>query len=198
VHAFAYAGAEDDRPPHRSVEAMATAYLAELLAHSSTGPYLLGGHCLGGAVALEMALQLEARGQAVARLVLLDSFAPLLTHAGPAGPEGVAAVGHALEVVVARTTSHYPLLPPEVSRHQRRMLQLHIDAGLAYRARPLRGCAHVLRTRGFPDAGLRGWAEIASGGLVRHEVPGDTFSMLAPPHVEVVGRSLGAALQEDA
>lgn len=206
VHSFAYAGMEDDRPPHRTLEAMATAYLAELLARSPRGPYLLGGHCLGGAVALEMALQLEARGEAVARLVVLDSMAPPLADAGPeqVGPDGddpartvlEGHVRHALEGVVARTASHYPMLPSEVSERLGSMLRLHIEAGLAYRARPLRARTHVLRTLGCHDAVLEGWAEIATGGLSRQEVPGDTFSMLRPPHVEAVGQSLGAVLQE--
>lgn len=206
VHAFAYAGMEDDRPPHRTLEAMATAYLAELLALSPRGPYLLGGHCLGGAVALEMALQLEARGVAVDRLVVLDSMAPPLANAGPAevgpdrddpartGLEGQ--VRHALEGIMARTASHYPMLPPEISQRLGSMLRLHVEAGLAYRARPLRVRTHVLRTRGCDDAVLEGWAAIATGGLSWQEVPGDTFSMLRPPHVEAVGRSLGAALRK--
>src|SRR5262245_33221554 len=81
THAFAYAGMDDDLPPHRTLEAMATAYVADLLARSAPGPYLLGGHCVGGSVALEMALQLEARGEPVGRLVLLDSMAPPLSDA---------------------------------------------------------------------------------------------------------------------
>jgi thioesterase domain-containing protein len=207
VHAFAYAGMEDDSPPHRTLEEMAAAYVAELLALSTRGPYLLGGHCLGGSVALEMALHLEARGEAVARLVLLDSMAPSLADAGPGpvgrdrdtrAPDGPEThVRRALDAVVARTASHYAVLPAEVSRRLGRALQLHVEAGLAYRARRLRARAHVLRTRECPDALLAGWAEIATGGLSRHAVPGDTFSMLQPPHVEAVGRCLGTALQEE-
>jgi thioesterase domain-containing protein len=36
------------------------------------GPYLLGGHCNGGAVAFELARQLQAAGEAVDLLVLVD------------------------------------------------------------------------------------------------------------------------------
>ncbi len=65
VRSFAYAGLEDDAAPHRTLEAMAAACVEELLAASPEGPYLLGGHCPGGTVALEIALQLEARGRNV-------------------------------------------------------------------------------------------------------------------------------------
>ncbi|HEY7141942.1 MAG TPA: alpha/beta fold hydrolase [Methylomirabilota bacterium] len=207
VHAFAYAGMEDDAPPHRTLPEMATAYVAELLGGRAQGPYLLGGHCFGGLVALEIALQLEARGEAVACLVVLDAIAPLLADAdpGPIGPDRDSRpsagleehVRRALDGIVARTESHYPLLPAEISRRLVRTLRLHVEAGLAYRARRLHAPTHVLRTRECHDAVLAGWAAIAAGGLSRHEVPGDTFSMLQPPHVEAVGRCLGAALQEE-
>jgi thioesterase domain-containing protein len=40
------------------------------------GPYLLGGHCYGGVVAYEAALQLMAQGQRVDCLVLFDAATP--------------------------------------------------------------------------------------------------------------------------
>jgi thioesterase domain-containing protein len=76
------------------------------------------------------------------------------------------------------------------------VLRLHIDAGVAYRARPLRAGVDVLRTEGCPAAALEGWTTIAAGGVVQRQIPGDTFSMLQQPHVESVGRSLGSALQD--
>src|SRR5436853_621261 len=57
-----------------SIEEMATAYIAELLAIQPVGPYFLGGHSFGGLVAFEMARQLQARGHAIALLALLDSY----------------------------------------------------------------------------------------------------------------------------
>lgn len=203
VHAFGYAGMDDERPPHRRLEAMASAYVDELLALSPRGPYLFAGHCLGGTVALEMALQLEARGVPVARVVVLDSIAPALAEANPgesarmADPARAvleADVRRVVERVVARTVSHYATLPPEVARHLGDLLRLHGEAGSAYRARALQARVHILFTEDCPRSVLAGWARIAAGGVTLNEVPGDTFSMLRPPHVEAVGRTLGAAL----
>jgi thioesterase domain-containing protein len=206
VHSSSYAGMEDDQPPHRTLQEMAGAYLAEIRAQSPRGPYLLGGHCLGGTVALEIALQLEARGDAVARLVVLDTMAPLQAGAGsavtgpdatgPAHPAPESRSRRVLEAVVARTASHLPSLPPEAARRLVALLKLHVDAGAAYRARPLRARVEVLHTAGCDDAMLDGWTAIAGGGVCRHEIPGDTFTMLRPPDVAAVGRSLGDALQE--
>ena len=76
------------------------------------------------------------------------------------------------------------------------LLKLHIAAGVAYRARPLRARTCVLRTAGCGDAVLDGWSSVAPGALSLHEVPGDTFSMLRLPHVETVGRILGRLLAD--
>jgi amino acid adenylation domain-containing protein len=59
-----------------SIEAMAADRLAVLRATRPRGPYLLGGHCNGGLVALEMARLLTERGEVVPLVVLLDATAP--------------------------------------------------------------------------------------------------------------------------
>jgi thioesterase domain-containing protein/acyl carrier protein len=59
-----------------SIEPMAARYLAEVKAVQPAGPYALGGWSMGGVVAFEMARQLEAAGETVELLALLDSAAP--------------------------------------------------------------------------------------------------------------------------
>ena len=56
-----------------SIEGMAAERLAVLRAARPRGPYLLGGHCNGGLVALEMARRLREQGEAVPLVVLLDA-----------------------------------------------------------------------------------------------------------------------------
>ncbi|NUQ72859.1 MAG: KR domain-containing protein, partial [Polyangiaceae bacterium] len=53
---------------------MAASYLDAIRRVQPAGPYLLGGYSLGGVLAFEMASQLEARGETVERLVLIDSW----------------------------------------------------------------------------------------------------------------------------
>ena len=65
--------------PHRSVEEMAAHYVAQVRTVQPAGPYLLGGWSLGGVVAFEMAHQLQAQGQAVSLLALIDAPAPGLS-----------------------------------------------------------------------------------------------------------------------
>jgi len=59
-----------------SIEAMAHERLTALREVQPTGPYLLGGHCAGGLVAFEMARQLEAQGECVPAVVLVETVAP--------------------------------------------------------------------------------------------------------------------------
>jgi len=59
-----------------TVEALAADLLPAVRAARPRGPYVLGGHCHGGLVALEMARQLRAQGERVDVVVLVDTRAP--------------------------------------------------------------------------------------------------------------------------
>ncbi|MFN3293424.1 MAG: thioesterase domain-containing protein, partial [Gemmobacter sp.] len=52
-------------------------YIAEMRQVQAHGPYLLGGFSGGGLIAWEIARQLEAAGEQVAQIVLLDTPIPL-------------------------------------------------------------------------------------------------------------------------
>ncbi|SMF97504.1 Acyl transferase domain-containing protein [Methylomagnum ishizawai] len=64
-----------EAPPGR-VEDMARDYVAAVRRVQPEGPYRLGGYSGGGVIAYEMARQLQAEGQRVEKLVLLDAYAP--------------------------------------------------------------------------------------------------------------------------
>ncbi|MGC0314399.1 amino acid adenylation domain-containing protein [Kitasatospora acidiphila] len=63
----------DGLPP--TVEAMAAEYVEQIRTVQPSGPYHLLGWSFGGAVAQAMATQLQAAGEEVALLALMDSFA---------------------------------------------------------------------------------------------------------------------------
>src|ERR1041384_7762947 len=62
-------------PPHR-FEAIAAEYVREITALRPRGPYLLGGYSIGAVVALEVALQLQKRGDDVSLLLVFAAYAP--------------------------------------------------------------------------------------------------------------------------
>jgi phthiocerol/phenolphthiocerol synthesis type-I polyketide synthase E len=63
---------------YSSVEAMAARNIAAMKRIQPSGPYYIGGECVGGIVAHEMACQLEAMGEKVGALILLDTPKPSL------------------------------------------------------------------------------------------------------------------------
>jgi phthiocerol/phenolphthiocerol synthesis type-I polyketide synthase E len=57
-----------------TIEDMASLYVSEIRRVQPRGPYFLGGYCMGGTIALEMAQQLKMRGEEVALLALFDTI----------------------------------------------------------------------------------------------------------------------------
>jgi thioesterase domain-containing protein len=88
-----------DRPAAIShdIRDIADLYVAEIRSVQPTGPYLLGGHCLGGGIAYEMAQRLTASGEHVAAVVMTDLPRP---GAATAPPE--TAVGRLSERLIDR------------------------------------------------------------------------------------------------
>ncbi len=70
-------GLYGDEAPHGTIVEAAADYIAELRVVQPHGPYLLGGFSGGGITAYEMARQLEADGEEVALLVMLDTPLPV-------------------------------------------------------------------------------------------------------------------------
>ncbi len=62
----------------RSIGEMASRYVKEIMTLQPHGPYVIGGYCMGGTVAMEMAQQLTSAGEKVALVVLLETYNPAL------------------------------------------------------------------------------------------------------------------------
>jgi len=201
VRAYAYSGIDDGTAPHRTIEAIAEANLAELRAAAPRGPYLIGGHCLGGTVAHAMAAALEARGEQVAMLVVIDAIAPLpLDHVddrpavdSPATAAMAAQIRAISESLSARAVEYQAHVDPEMGQRIKTVVRLHLDASARYRAPALRAPIRVLRTAAYDDAVVQEWDRY-SADVSRHTVPGDTVSTLRPPYVEATARVLGREL----
>src|SRR5690606_28756573 len=74
VYAFQWSGWDGHRGP-RTIPEMAAAYKEELLRAEPVGPYRLGGHCIGGLIAVELAHLLIKDGAEVdGPLVISDGF----------------------------------------------------------------------------------------------------------------------------
>ena len=93
VYGLQALGADGKTAPLTQIEEMATHYIREIQTVQPQGPYFLGGVCVGGIIALEMACQLQAQGENV-RLVTVFGAVPLhvqrelsFTFRPPSGPK---------------------------------------------------------------------------------------------------------------
>jgi acetoacetyl-CoA synthetase len=65
------------RLPVTSIEALAAVYLPLVRRAQPHGPYTLAGYSMGGVAALELAQRLQASGETVARVIMIDTLTPL-------------------------------------------------------------------------------------------------------------------------
>lgn len=197
-----------------SVESLADGYLEAIRAKQPHGPYSLIGASFGGVLAYVMAQKLEAAGEKVALLVLIDTTLPRAVHRNPwrwlvAHARGLLDEGPSYATErFARTLERARHYLPLASGHRPSLLvPPTISARVAaYRAattsydpqlRPYAGAAMVFCATDrnefesdIVDPHL-GW-----GSLVRalevHQTQGTHLSMLRLPHV----KELAAPLRE--
>jgi thioesterase domain-containing protein len=200
---------------------LAACYVRELRQVQPHGPYALGGLSFGGIVAFEMAQQLLAQGESVTLLALLDAGCPghvvklrplqrvwehgcNLARLRPRQwPTYLAEKGRALGVRLRRgfwRLAHWlsarfgtPVTPEQLPRDVAGLLAIS-----SYMAQPYPGPITLFRAAerlgGHSRDPFMGWDQVARGGLVVHEVPGDHGTLINEPHVRVLAQRLGACL----
>jgi phthiocerol/phenolphthiocerol synthesis type-I polyketide synthase E len=67
-------GLEGNSEPLTRIEDMAAVYVRGMRRAQPEGPYYVGGYCLGGTIAYEVAQQLRAQGEEVALLAMFDTL----------------------------------------------------------------------------------------------------------------------------
>jgi amino acid adenylation domain-containing protein len=74
VYGLQAQGLDGQSDPLDSIEGMASRYLQEIIRACPEGPYLLGGYCMGGAVALEIAQRLLRTGKQVRLVAMIETY----------------------------------------------------------------------------------------------------------------------------
>jgi amino acid adenylation domain-containing protein len=216
-------GVDGKAVPLADVESMAALYVEAMRSVQPHGPYLLGGHSMGGKVAYEMARQLDAAGERVGMLavvdvpgtvdtsfVMLDDVTTLARvveqiedHYGCAldvtGLESLDEAGQ-YALILARMIERH-LVPPGVGEDELRGLlrvyKANMQAVLRYRphvsATDITVIASDELAAGLPEDPALGWQPLTSGRVTVRHVPGDHLSMLKPPNVTLLAEALLAA-----
>ncbi|WP_329200686.1 MULTISPECIES: non-ribosomal peptide synthetase [unclassified Streptomyces] len=208
--------------PLERVEEMAERYLAAVREEVPNGPYLLAGWSFGGTVAFEMAVRLEAAGETVAFLGLVDTAAPgpvpradatagdpdLLEYGIAAGLDAAEARGldedGLLDALVRRGREDGSLprgAAPQALRRLLRVAEANGAASAAYRTEAVLNAAVHLWTVAEVHGELAtplvdpGPWRLRTGGALRHAVvPGNHHTVMDPPHAAALARALGGAL----
>jgi len=175
--------------PDRSVGSIARRHVAAMRKVQPNGPYQLAGHSFGGLVVFEMAHQLEAAGEEVRLLAILDSFPP--DPALHPQPEEQGLVQR-LKTVAGLTLTALRSTPGG-DQHWRFYNQSG-DLGRRYRGTPWSGRALVV-VANSPEKELRsGWAPYLTGDWKMVEVSGDHITMTRLPWANEVADALAQAL----
>ncbi|MCC3566017.1 MULTISPECIES: beta-ketoacyl synthase N-terminal-like domain-containing protein [unclassified Microcoleus] len=209
----------DETDASITVEAMATRYIEALQIRQPEGPYFLGGSSFGGTVAFEMAQQLNAIGQKVELLTLIDTPGPgqmpvLATEDDTAILVYILGVGFDLSLsldVLQQLEQDEQLLyfleqvkianrvvPPDFGlpeiRHFLHLFKVHGQAMRNYIPQAYPGRIIFFRASEQNEVNPKNpelpWIEVAGGGIEVREVPGNHITMNYPPHVQVMAQQL--------
>ncbi|MDA2804799.1 non-ribosomal peptide synthetase [Nocardiopsis suaedae] len=197
--ALPFAGLRDHLPPERpligiespdlatavgggrpgSVEELARAYVERIRTVRPMGPYHLAGWSFGGAVAHAMAGLLEAGGEEVGLVALLD--APLPGGAGLRGDDGVPGADGPADADDPLAANH-------------RLAAGLLQAGPDPRAPRYTGPVLLLTAADTPAGAVEAWKGFTAGPLATAEVPAPHLRMLDGDGREAVGRALSDGL----
>jgi thioesterase domain-containing protein len=184
------------------IEARAAGYVDEIRAVQPRGPYLLGGVCSGGVVAFEVARQLQAQGQRVALLALVEP-----AHAPSLGLRPYVSLTAGVLRRVIRRLGHYSRSGTQRGSAEQEAY-LRLKAERVANSWPLRylvpppypGRIHLFLADGAleesPDARRSGWDEWAAGGAEIHVIPGTHDAITESQGTATEGANLHALAEQ--
>ena len=198
-------------PADYRIEEIAAAYVRDVQVVRPEGPYLLGGMCTGGILALEMAQQLVAQGEKVELLVIVDtaltdprsepgfvSFAsPVMNSSSPRQR-----IMRNIQIQINKIRRRRRDRAFERSERGRDIVRIHkmnMKARLSYRAQVFPGKILLFLSEDFANHGdlASEWSQIATEGMEHHVIPGSSHrSMWKPPHIDMWSEKLNAALEK--
>jgi acyl-CoA synthetase (AMP-forming)/AMP-acid ligase II len=179
----------------RSVEALASRIVTEIRALQPEGPYVLGGVCFGGALALELGRRLRADGEQVS-LLLVNPIGerPGRRRARLRWLARTARSGTLL--AWARRRTHRQGTPADPQQWPVTVLGLQLaieEASQTYRAHPYAGPVTVLAGADYTTP-KRFWTRTAPGGLDWRPVPHGSAAVFRTRHLDALAAELSDVL----
>jgi thioesterase domain-containing protein/acyl carrier protein len=204
VYGLEQLGMDGQGKPHESVEEMATYYLEQIQAIQPHGPYFLGGRCMGGIVAFEMALQWQAKGETVALLAIFDTQSPPRLKPRnfsyyarelwkrSRNPKFLFSYLQNFLTKTKTTLSNDPQ-----SQQIQAVYDSHSRARRKYIPRQLfSGTIDLFKNNQESLEAQEEWKELAQGGVNYHIVTGDHKTMLEEPQAQQFVESLKNCIEQ--
>jgi len=186
--------AGDGTHPDRRIEDMAEHCITMMRRVQPDGPYRLMGHSAAGLVAFEITHRLRAEGDAVSKLVLLDSDLPASTGnmAGRIVRQPAKATRYARSLV-GQSLGLNAAADPVAAKTAR------VGAHFRYRPKRYDGEAILVTAAEREDCVdlAAAWRRLVPDGLITVATPGDHRSMIQEPHVAQFGLTLSILLDEE-
>lgn len=184
-------GLAASEPLPGTVEALARGYVAAVRA-AAPGPYSILGWSSGAVIALEMTAQLEAAGEQVAQLIVLDAPAPTDPPPGPvdestlqdwfredtAGADLLAAELHHVYPVFAQIVNACRRYAPAVVAADVALIRARDGRVSEYAAHPHEATEDW------------GWSACTRGAVASRVVSGTHHSLFSAPHIAAVVAAL--------
>ncbi|MCK2217015.1 amino acid adenylation domain-containing protein [Actinomadura sp. ATCC 31491] len=219
VYAVQAAGLAPGERPHATLAEMVDDYTAHLLKVRPHGPYVLGGYCIGGNIALETARRLRELGERVPLVVLfysdaaepvlrasLEDDAVLLTHALAGGNVEVdlddlhrMSPDERLLAVIDAASRAGTLQPDTADLRQARrfvaVFRANAHAVGHYRHAPYDGDVLLFSPAapGVPPDDM-GWRDVVTGRLRISPIHGERFTVMYEPRVAQAAAELRSSI----
>ncbi|MFI6901261.1 amino acid adenylation domain-containing protein [Nonomuraea sp. NPDC050394] len=219
VYAIQAAGLAPGEEPHATLAEMVDDYTAHLLKLRPHGPYVLGGYCIGGNIALETARRLREMGEEVPLLVLfysdadepvlrasLEDDAVLLTHALAGGKVQVdlddlhrMSPDERLLAVIDAAARADTLQPDTADLRQARrfvdVFRANAHAVGHFRHAPYDGDVLLFSpaAEGVPPDDM-GWSGVVTGRLRISPIHGERFTVMYEPRVALAAAELRSSI----
>jgi amino acid adenylation domain-containing protein len=190
----------------RQIKALATHHLEDILAIQPQAPYLIAGYSNGGLIAWEIAQQLRAMGKEVALLAILDTDGPHPVYQTYLH-YNCTLRSNWDKLTKLKITDKLSYLSELIKNKAQLPSENHIFAPyiiepypgkvslfLATKADRGNFFSHKIKLGLCPRAG---WHQEVAPQLRIEHVPGDHFSMLEEPNVQVLGAKLKQYLEEN-
>lgn len=213
---------DDAEGTSKGIKELSEIYIKDLKTLQPHGPYYLLGVSIGGRVAFEMAQQLQAQGEDVALLGLIDTTARTgVKHLPPSSrvsghwskfkQEGFSYITRKLKSRFGRIQYRlkairaeiYQRFGPQVPDELKSIasLETNIKIKKQHFPQPYSGKVTLFRAKdrkaevGTEIDPYYGWREIAVGGLDIYDIPGDHLLMLQEPNVQVLAEKIQEIVQ---